>query len=175
MLAGTIIRDYHSTGLAMSDGMVFTGGGESRRFGTRNCVNPPTTETVSPADYQLFAPPYIACGYVRPNMGQLHGTHWTWDYGSTRSISYDALPFGITISKVTLLRAGAVTHHADPNQRCVELAFTILPDTDPPSPTRGLEVTVPTKASYLLPRGFYLVHLVTNQGTPSKAAWVKIQ
>jgi len=36
-------------------------------------------------------------------------------------------------------------------------------------------VAVPTKASYLLPRGYYLVFLLSNQGAVSEGKWVKIQ
>jgi hypothetical protein len=72
------------------------------------------------------------------------------------------------------MRAGSVTHHCDPNQRCVELAFTLAVDVDPPTGFSACTVAAPSKASYLLPRGYYMLFLVTNQGTPSQAAWVLI-
>jgi hypothetical protein len=175
-LASTIIRDYHSTALLLPSGKVFTAGGESRHYGPwPNCANRTgRAATVFPADFQIFVPPAINCGNVRPSIVVAAGATLAWSYGSQQSVGYVTLPFGVSVAKVVLMRPGSVTHHCDPNQRCVELTFNLLPDVDPPTGFSALTVAVPTKASYLLPRGYYMLFLVTNQGTPSEAAWVLV-
>lgn len=176
-LSGTIIRDYHSSALLLPSGKVFTTGGESRHYTTwSNCANRTgRMPSVYPADHQLFVPPYLACGGTRPVIQVAAGSTMTWPYGTLQSFSFPSLPLGISIGKVVVMRPGSVTHHADPNQRCLELPFIVLPDTDPPSGFQAVQVTVPTLASYLLPRGPYMLFLVTNQGVPSTAAWVTVQ
>jgi len=175
-IAGTIARDYHSTALLLPNAKVLTAGGESRHYGAwTNCANQAgRSATVFPADFQLFVPPYINAGNVRPSIQVAAGATLPWGYGTQQSVGYATLPFGVSVARIVLMRAGSVTHHCDPNQRCVELAFNLLPDVDPPTGFSALTVSVPTKASYLLPRGYYMLYLVTNQGTPSEAAWVLI-
>lgn len=173
MAPGTIIRDYHSTALLLRSGAVLTGGGASRFFGPVTCpATPPIVHAV--ADYQIWSPPNLNCGYQRPAIlfqnTTLPNNYWTWQYGAVQTVAHSALPLGVSIAKAVLLRVGAVTHHADTNQRCVELPLTV--PSDPPT---SVQVAVPTKASYLLPRGFYMLFLLTNQGTPSHAAFVRIQ
>lgn len=176
MAANTIIRDYHSTAVLLPSGRVLTGGGESRNYlFWGNCTNQTgRVPTIGVADYQVFLPPYLNCGATQPTiLGQNTvppTNYWTWPYGTQWNITHSALPIGVSVSKVVLTRVASVTHHADINQRCVELPFIV-----PPTPLSTVRVAVPTKASYLLPRGFYMVFLVTNQGAPSKAAFVQIQ
>ena len=52
----------------------------------------------------------------------------------------------------------------------------VIPDTDPPTPgyQPTIQVTIPTTASGLLPRGYYMLYLLTNQDVPSVATWVKV-
>lgn len=114
------------------------------------------------------------------------GAALEWDHGRTYIIQHDFLPFGLHIVKVVLIRAGSVTHHSDSNQRCVELAFLVRANTDPvakPGYVPTLQVTVPTLASGLRPRGHYMLFLVTDAGgisipatTPRVTApWVEIE
>lgn len=101
----------------------------------------------------------------------VQGSAWTWSLGAQQiPVEYDELPFGVWVDHAVLVRAGSVTHHCDPNQRCVRLATA----QDPAGLIPQVLVDVPA-SSYLLPRGYYMLFLVTNQGVPSEAAWVQVQ
>lgn len=175
-----IIRDYHSTAVLLPTGEIITGGGEFRHKAacTCPCVAP---NTVFDSDYQIYRPDYITSAtssvFNRPVITppQL-GSEFLFPYGDQIDVYY-TMPGGTdaVISQVVLTRPGSVTHHADTNQRCVRLNFT-------PLAIGGqslVRVTMPTKASGILPRGYYMLWLVTNQtvttqGVPSVAAWVRV-
>ena len=185
MASHSIIRDYHSTALLLPSGKVISAGGEYRRYlaeGLGGCASP--TKTPRPpgaTDYQVFVPDYLFCGNPRPiieglrnsSTGQLTST---LNYNGEYTITYTGLPEGVIISKVTLLRPGSVTHHSDNNQRCVGLS---LMDSAPTIPA-SVKVKVPSKNSGILPRGFYMMFLVSSQtvstqGVPSAALWVDVR
>jgi hypothetical protein len=179
MLAGTIIRDYHSTGLLLASGRVLTAGGEYRDYVPEAvCSNPPpfTSRKSTATDYEILQLDFVACGNPRPVILGTGGTGPSgevYKYGSSYVVDYGGLPVGATIERVTLLRVGSVTHHADINQRCVELNFIHLDTGD-------LRVFMPTLASGILPRGYYMMFIVSSQtvvtqGLPSEAAWVKVE
>lgn len=69
----------------------------------------------------------------------------TYTYDSEYDVTYSGLPVGVTIERVTLLRAGSVTHHADCNQRYIQLSFQHLD-------TGGLRVKTPKVENGTLPR-----------------------
>jgi len=69
------------------------------------------------------------------------------------------------ISRVTLVRAGSVTHTVDFDQRFMDLSFT-------PS---GNAATVNAPASpNLAPPGFYMLFVFDAVGVPSVAAMLRI-
>jgi hypothetical protein len=74
-------------------------------------------------------------------------------------------PDAATVADVTWLRPGSVTHAFNQNQRINRLAFT---PTD-----GGLEVTAPA-TSNLAPPGYYMLFLLSDEGVPSEAAFVKL-
>jgi len=76
-----------------------------------------------------------------------------------------------TVSKVVLMRPGAVTHHTDMDQRYILLESQVDTSNDPP--IRRFFVT-PKSAAHA-PRGWYMLFLVTNDGVPSVASWVHLQ
>jgi hypothetical protein len=93
---------------------------------------------------------------------------------------YYTMPGGVDamIEKVVLIRPGAVTHHADTNQRCVELNFTRMVNEQ--TQQTFVRVNIPSKESGLLPRGIYMLFLVDSQnvvtqGVPSVAAWAQVK
>jgi len=167
------VRDYHFTALLLPDGRILTGGGESRHHTAPTCVAGGTTNNVWPADYQIYRPDYLTwANAVPPQITSIPNT--TWNYGLSYLVMHNhaGLPDGVTIDRVMLVRPGSVTHHSDLNQRVVELPFT-------PANGGSLTVTVPSKLSGKLPRGHYMLFLissqnVTTQGVPSEAAWIEI-
>jgi galactose oxidase len=175
---GTITRDYHSTALLLDDGSVLTGGGNYRRLlPEMSCSNPLKIPITGLGDYQVFAPPYLTTANPKPLLvSPCSGPEsscpaMTVQHGGLYTVQYAPLPLGVSIQSVVLMRAGSVTHHLDPNQRCVELVFQHLP---PPGedPTL-LQIAIPAQ-SELLPKGDYMLFLLSNQGVPSTAAWVKV-
>src|SRR5207245_1297384 len=66
------------------------------------------------------------------------------------------------IASVSLVRAGAVTHAFDMDQRMIELSF--IAETS----SNTLTVNGPRNGS-LAPPGYYLLFIINNTGVPSQA------
>ena len=69
------------------------------------------------------------------------------------------------ITRVSLIRLGAVTHAFDENQRFTRLAFT--------ANATGLTVTVPNSRNRV-PPGHYMVFILNGADVPSVAKIVRI-
>jgi hypothetical protein len=69
------------------------------------------------------------------------------------------------ISRVTLLKAGSVTHSFNMDQRFLQLPFTVVGNE--------LEATLPANA-YETPPGFYMVFIINDDGVPSEASMMRI-
>lgn len=143
-------RDYHSTAMLLPDGRVLTAGGESR---TR--------------DYQVFQPPYLTCGGARPVITQAPTAVQTFDVaGASYTVDFAPLPQGVSLARLVLARAGSITHHSDFDARHVVLKATSIASTS---------ATFEGPASHAqTPAGGYLLFLVTNEGVPSAASWVRV-
>jgi len=143
-------RLYHSISMLMPDGSVLTGGGGAP--GPQNNLNA-----------EIFFPPYLykkdgsGLPAARPVVSQAP-TMVTW-----------AAPFEVQasapISRVTLVRAGSVTHTVDFDQRFMDLAFT--------ASGNAATVTAPAGPN-LAPPGFYLLFVFDAAGVPSVAAMLRI-
>ncbi len=143
-------RLYHSVSMLLPDGAVLTGGG--------GAPGPQTN-----LNAEIYFPPYLykkdgsGLPATRPVIGQAPSVI-TWN-----------APFSVQasapISRVTLVRAGSVTHTVDFDQRFMDLSFT-------PS---GNAATVSAPASpNLAPPGFYMLFVFDAAGVPSVAAMVRI-
>ena len=167
LLSTGITRDYHSVALLLPSGKVFNCGGNNRHNIPNGTCTP--TQTQAAADYQVFVPPSLNCGAYQPVLTNpsATGPALAAMLGAGATLSIQALPAGESIVKVHLVRPGSVTHHHDPNARSVELPF------QQPNPTT-LTVTLPAQAE-VLPRGYYMVFLVTANGANSEAGWVLVQ
>jgi hypothetical protein len=134
---------YHSTALLLPDGRVLSAG---QSFGQYENTG------------EIFSPPYLFKG-ARPVISEAPGT---LGYGQVFTV---ATPQAASISRVALVRAGAVTHSVNFDQRYVDCSFTTSGGT--------LLVTSPPNANYA-PPGWYMLFLVNSTGVPSVASWVQV-
>ena len=72
------------------------------------------------------------------------------------------------IEKVTLVRLGATTHGFDQNQRYMSLPVQI--DISRPN---ALVVEAPANGTYA-PPGYYMLFLISDDGAPSIAKYVRL-
>jgi len=149
-------RLYHSVALLLPDATVWVAGGNPRRGFYQTQV-------------EIYKPAYLfttdANGKVipatRPTIGSAPANV---AYGSNFSVG---TPDTSNISSVALIRAGAVTHAFDMDQRMLGLNFT--EDLS----TNTLSVTAPANGN-LAPPGYYLLFLINAAGVPSRASWVQL-
>ena len=139
----TAPRMYHSTALLLPDGRVLSAGQSSGQYENTG---------------EIFSPPYLFMG-ARPVISNAPGT---LGYGQAFTV---ATPQAASISRVALVKAAAVTHSNDFDQRYVTCTFTISGGT--------LLVTSPPNANYA-PPGWYMLFLVNSTGVPSVASWVQV-
>jgi hypothetical protein len=134
-------RLYHSTALLLPDGRVFTSGGN----------NYPQVE--------LYSPPYLFKG-PRPTITAAPAT-----VGYGPQSFFVATPDVASITRVTWIRLGSVTHAFDMNQRFTALTFSPAPG--------GLNVVPPSNPN-VAPPGHYMLFLLNAIGVPSVAAIVRL-
>jgi hypothetical protein len=135
-------RVYHSTALLLRDGSVLSAGGDFD----------PTS--------QIFRPPYLFRG-PRPTITAAPAVV---TYGTTFTVD---TPEAASITQVTLLHLGSVTHAYDQSQRFDRLPFTVGPGPN------QLTVTAPLDG-YEAPPGYHMLFLVSDQGVPSIAEYVRV-
>ncbi len=135
-------RMYHASSLLLPDGRVLTAGGE----------------TTGRLHAQIFSPPYLFKG-PRPTISSSPSNA---PYGSDFIIG---TPDAATITTVALIRAAAVTHAFDHNQRYVPLTFT--------ASAGGLLAAAPADGN-IAPPGYYMLVIKNAAGVPSVAKWVRV-
>jgi len=140
-------REYHSTALLLPDGRVVVSG-MGADFG-----NVPDEMSA-----EFYSPPYLFKG-TRPTISQAPSLI---HYGQGFVVG---TPDAANITKVVLIRTGAVTHFFDQNTHYVPLTFG--------QTTGGLSLTAPANGN-LAPPGYYMLFLVNNNGVPSIASMVQI-
>ena len=140
-----LARLYHSTSLLLPDGRVLIAGGGAPG---------PLTNT----NVEVFSPPYLfnANGNLKERFSVSNAPAEA-SYGSTMTLDHDSAK---PISRVTLIKSGAVTHSFNMEQRFMDVDFT----------QQGGQVTLqlPSSAS-VAPPGYYMVFLLDSDGTPAKA------
>jgi hypothetical protein len=155
--ANAFPRLYHSVALLLPDGTVWVAGGNPNRGFYQNQV-------------EIYQPAYL---FTRDSLNNvipatrptISSAPSTLTYGGSFTVS---TPDAANISSAVLVRAGAVTHAFDMDQRLVGLSFTA--DTT----NNLLNVTAPANGN-LAPPGYYMLFLVNSSGVPSVASWVQVQ
>lgn len=150
--SATKVRLYHSASLLLPDGSVLTGGGGA-------------PGPVIQLNGEVYYPPYL---YKKDGSGEPAArpsitaapTASTW--GNQVDITVEP---GHTISRVALIRFGAVTHAFGNDQRSQALDYTANGDV--------LTATLPASAN-VAPPGFYMLFVVDDQGVPSVARILRI-
>jgi hypothetical protein len=105
---------------------------------------------------EVYSPPYLFGG-ARPAIISSPATA-TW--GSTFSVVTSDV-----VARAVLIRPGATTHTLGMDQRHVELAFTAT--------SGGILVTAPPSPR-VAPPGYYMLFLLTGEGVPSVANWIRL-
>jgi len=140
LASNAVIRIYHSTSLLLPDGRVLhTGSGDGN--------NQPRE-----LSYELYSPPYLFRG-ARPSLTGFTPT--VVGYGQTVRVD---TPDGASVTQVTFVHTGSVTHAFDQAARLVPLAFSPV--------SGGLSVTLPASRT-AAPPGPYMLFLVNGNGVPS--------
>ena len=144
-------RLYHSNTMLLPDATVVSLGGN------------PVRKVYQP-EIEIYSPPYLfnsdGSPAKRPTItdvapGELH-------YGEQFNVS---TPEAENIKFIVLIRAGAVTHAFDMDQRLVGLTFAAVGGV--------LHATAPANGN-LAPPGYYLLFILDNEGVPSVAQFVHL-
>jgi hypothetical protein len=155
LAAQAVTRQYHSTALLLPDGRVLSSGGGI--CGTCDQVH------YLAKNAEIFTPPYL---YKKDGSGQLAprptitDAPATVEYGTAFTFQTPS-----TISKVALIRLGAVTHSVDMDQRYVPLNYSGGSGT--------VTATGPANAN-VAPPGPYMLVVVDSAGVPSVAKMVTV-
>lgn len=144
MAAQTAPRMYHSTALLLPDGRVLSAGQSQGKYQTTG---------------EVFSPPYLFAG-PRPTITTAPAA---LGYGQQFTLS---TPDSASIARVALVKAGAVTHSNNFDQRYVDLTFQ-------PNGSGGLTATSPSDSNHA-PPGWYMLFIVNSSGVPSVASWVQV-
>ncbi|MEM1143752.1 MAG: galactose oxidase-like domain-containing protein [Pseudomonadota bacterium] len=151
MAAAARPRLYHSSALLLPDGRVVSAGGGPRGFGR-------AIRTYTGA--QVYSPPYLYRDSERPVIDDAPEIIYYGNSFEVRSAqAHD-------VSEVNLVRLGAVTHSFDQNTRFVPLSFTSPVD-------EVLDVQAPPNGN-IAPPGYYMLFLISSDGYPSVARFVRI-
>jgi methionine-rich copper-binding protein CopC len=147
--AATVPRVYHGIALLLPDGSVWTAC--STRY---SCTTEYRTEIFKPAYFSSTRPTISAA----PTVGA---------YGQSITIP---TPNAASITRVSLVRLAASTHHYDANVRLVWLQITARTGS-------SITVSAPINAN-IAPPGYYMIHVLTGSATtgfvPSVARIIQI-
>ncbi|MGM9490922.1 PA14 domain-containing protein [Ideonella sp. YS5] len=143
--AGAVARLYHSTAVLLPDATVLVAGG--------GAPGPLTN-----LNAEIYYPPYLfTANGQEAQRPVIVGTPDYLQIGDT--VPIDVAP-GSTISRVVLVKTGAVTHGFNMDQRFLELPFR--------ADGNRVYAQAPTHAPDATP-GYYMLFVLDSAGVPSKA------
>jgi hypothetical protein len=146
-------RIYHSGALLLQDGRVWT-------MGTSYDNRPKNGLPAYDLRTEIFSPDYVS--QQRP---VITGNLADAEYGGTITVqTTDASQ----INKVSLIKVSSTTHHYNTDQRLIWLQI----DDELTTPS-SITVSAPIN-SKLAPPGYYMLHIIDNNGVPSEGAMVKM-
>ncbi|MFF1451657.1 galactose oxidase-like domain-containing protein [Streptomyces sp. NPDC058274] len=146
-------RNYHSGSILLPDGRVMFFGSDSL-YADRANTKPGTFEQ----RIEIYTPPYL----YRDARPSLSGGPKTVARGGSATFTS---AHASSLRTARLIRPSASTHVTDTDQRSIALDLTRTKD--------GITVTIP-KNRNLVESGWYMLFVTDDQGTPSKAQWVKV-
>lgn len=152
--SGQLARLYHSISLLLPDGSVLVGGG-----GAPGPLNNRNAE--------IYYPPYLfdATG-ARAARPTLVSAPESIDIGATLHLNVADTS---SISRVTLVKTGSVTHSWNMEQRFIELTF----QSHDSAHGSVISAQAPARAVDA-PPGYYMVFVIDAAGVPSEAKIVKV-
>ncbi|MEM7203649.1 MAG: galactose oxidase-like domain-containing protein [Planctomycetota bacterium] len=150
MARHAIRRGYHSTAILLPDARVLCAGGEGNGgpglYGESD-------------QFEIWSPPYL----FRTPRPVIQSAPAVAGYGQQLSLRYAS---SVLVAQVVLHRAGSGTHSFNYNQISVPVALDANSGT-------SLAFTVPNNPN-ALPAGYYMAFLMSADGVPSIAKWIRI-
>ncbi|MGY1500534.1 radical copper oxidase GlxA [Streptomyces sp. QTS52] len=146
-------RNYHSGSILLPDGRVMFFGSDSL-YADKADTKPGKFEQ----RIEIYTPPYL----YHDAQPSLSGGPQTIARGGSGTFTSQ---HASTIKAARLIRPSASTHVTDVDQRSIALDLKKTKDS--------ITVTVP-KNRNLVESGWYMLFVTDDQGTPSKAQWVKV-
>jgi hypothetical protein len=145
MAREAIPRLYHGSAILLPDARILVAG-SGANVGTNQFNG------------EIYSPPYLFKG-PRPTITSVpaniqHGSQF-----------FVATPDAASISRVTMIRSGTMTHSFNVDQKFVDMTFTQVPG--------GLMVNAPSNPNNA-PGGYYMLFLHSNLGVPSVAKYVRL-
>lgn len=146
-------RNYHSGSILLPDGRLMFFGSDSLYADKAN---------TKPGEFEqrieIYTPPYL----YRDARPSLSGGPKTVQRGDSATFS---TKHASSIKSARLIRPSASTHVTDVDQKSIALDLKTSGDT--------VTVTVPRNRN-LVQSGWYMLFVTDDQGTPSKAQWVRV-
>lgn len=158
LCAMRVARLYHSTALLLPDARVLTAG-RDHAFNALPYKWPERR-------IEIFTPPYLLKGQPRPVLSTVPAD--TITYGSTFNVTVTSAVSPTSINRAVLMSPGAVTHGFDMGQRAIVLNIESQTNS-----TNTLTLRAPPDGN-VAPPGYYMLFLVSNQGVPSVAKFVRL-